>query len=252
MTAPAPRDDAALDALLADHVPPPMPADLAARVTATATALPQDPAPVGRAPRPVRDRRGAWLRRPLIVGAAALGLAFSGALAAGYAGVELPTRMRAVLARLPFVAPKAAPPARSPERRHQAPVRAIDAPPPLGDAVRHQRMLRRLERVRAAAAERRAAGLPTPRADRIEQRIERRIARRDAAHAARPADPDIRAERRALRQARRAARADILDGHEMRRRRLERWRAMHRERLLRWRQRRAAPSSDEGSAAPPR
>ena len=83
--------DHALDALLAEYTVPPVPAGLAARVAAAALAMPQEPrAPVARrAAAPRHDRRGRWLRRPLLAGGVALGLAVSGAVAAKLAGVRV-------------------------------------------------------------------------------------------------------------------------------------------------------------------
>ena len=84
--------DHALDALLAEYVAPPVPAGLAARVAAAALALPQEPrlAFARRAAAvPRRDRRGRWMRRPLLIGGIALGLAVSGAVAATLAGVRI-------------------------------------------------------------------------------------------------------------------------------------------------------------------
>ena len=85
-------NDRALDALLAEYVAPPVPAGLAARVAAAALALPQEPrlAYARRATAMRRhDRRGKWLRRPLLVGGVAFGLAVSGAVAATLAGVRI-------------------------------------------------------------------------------------------------------------------------------------------------------------------
>jgi hypothetical protein len=117
--------DHALDALLAEYVAPPMPAGLAGRVMVAALALPQEPrlayARRGSAA-PRRDRRGAWLRRPMLTGAILLGLAVSGALAATLAGVRLDRLpiVAAVLEELPLGNREAPPP------RAVAP-----APPPL-------------------------------------------------------------------------------------------------------------------------
>jgi hypothetical protein len=84
--------DHALDQLLAEYAPPPLPAGLAGRVVAAALALPQEPRlavarRAGAVPR--RDRRGAWLRRPTLIAGIALGLVVSGAVAATLAGIGL-------------------------------------------------------------------------------------------------------------------------------------------------------------------
>src|SRR5882757_4451625 len=120
--------DLRLESLLSQVPAPPVPAGLAERVAAAATAR---PAQARRAAG--RDRRGAWLRRPLIGGAIALGLAFSGAVAATLAGVPLPAKVAAVIAQIPFVGHKAAEPERAPIRHaaaRPAPRPAPVAPPP--------------------------------------------------------------------------------------------------------------------------
>ncbi len=277
-----------LDALLSELTPPPVPAGLAARAADAALALAQAPAlPAGRGDR--RDRRGAWLRRPLIAGGIALGLAFSGAVAATLAGVEvaLPPKVQTVLAEVPFFGrmakaePSAPAPAPAPRRRAAPPPAApVEAAPTLTEPdpmqqMRRARAVRRYLIARQIVAERRAAGLPTPRADRIEQVIEQRLVRQGVL----PADPVERAEirdeaRRAWRErmlARREARrarfgepmmappaatnaeedqspeagpTEADDGTEqlnrraLRQARAERMRAMRIERMRRWRERR--------------
>ena len=192
-----------LDALLTAYAPPPAPPGLAGRVADAALALEQAP-PLGALPRRWRDRRGAWLRRPLIAGGVALGLAFSGAVAATLAGVEvvLPPKVQTVLAEVPFFGrmAKAEPPAPPPVRRAAArPVPASnqaelagEEPAPVADQLlqaQRTRAVRRWLRARQIVAERRAAGLPTPRADRIEWVIEQRLVRQGVL----PADPVERA-----------------------------------------------------------
>jgi hypothetical protein len=149
--------DHALDVLLAEYAPPSPPADLARRVVAAALALPQEPriARARRAARlPRRNRRGTWLRRPLLAGGVALGIAVSGAVAASLAGVKLDglPLVEAVLARLPFIdrAPPASggvpapvlappdsplplgspPPAAAPQQSRAAPVTTLKAAEP--------------------------------------------------------------------------------------------------------------------------
>ena len=100
-------NDRALDALLAEYAAPPVPAGLAARVAAAALALPQEPrlAYARRAAVTKRhDRRGKWLRRPLLVGGIAFGLAVSGAVAATLAGLRIDwPAVEEMLADLPFL-----------------------------------------------------------------------------------------------------------------------------------------------------
>ncbi|MGQ0589302.1 MAG: hypothetical protein ACT4N8_07210 [Sphingosinicella sp.] len=99
--------DHALDALLAEYVPPLPAADLVGRIVAAAIALPQDRTPPSPRERstPRHDRRRKWLRRPLLAGAVALGIVVSGAVAANLAGVRLDRLplVEAVFARLPFL-----------------------------------------------------------------------------------------------------------------------------------------------------
>jgi hypothetical protein len=224
-------NDDRLDALLSRCAAPSFPAGLADRLVATATAAPQE-AQAGQARRaaaPRRDRRGAWLRRPLIGGAVALGLAFSGAVAATLAGVPLPAKVEAVIAELPFVGRKqvAAPKAPVPVRAHARPAPAPVAAPPVeivapDDQARRARFERRMA-ARENVRERRALGLPTPAADRIQRRnqIRRQLVRRELARRLREATP---AERIEMRQAFRARR-------EERRARRARWREQRNEGL---------------------
>ena len=217
-----------LDALLASYTPPPTPPGLAGRVAGAALAREQAP-PLGKLRRTWRDRRGAWLRRPLIAGGVALGLAFSGAVAATLAGVEvvLPPKVQTVLAEVPFFGrmAKAEPPVPAPGRRAAAPrPESVPIPaelatvPPAFDDMPIQRQRARAVRrwlvARRIVAERRAAGLPTPRADRIDWAIEQRLVRQGVL----PADP---IERAAVREeVRRVWRERAQARREMRRTRL--------------------------------
>lgn len=174
--------DRVLDALLAELRPPAMSDGLAERVAAAALALPQQASAVYAAPRHARR----WLRRPLLVGGAALGLAFTGAVAATFAGVELPRPVAAVIEKLPLVGkapvpePRPAPPLRRAVERPPQPApqpKHLDTAPPLQPlpplSPRFERRLDRLEQRQEIIAARRAAGLPTPGADRREARRER-------------------------------------------------------------------------------
>lgn len=174
--------DLRLDALLADVPAPPLPAGLAERIVAAATAATQEPpaARAGRAAEPRHDRRRRWLRRPLLIGAATLGLALSGAVAATLAGVPVPARIAAVFSQAfgeEAAESKAPPPPRRarPQQPAPAPVRAqaAQSEPPAAAAVPVPilRAQRRLAIARRIVAERRAAGLPTPIADRVERRL---------------------------------------------------------------------------------
>ncbi len=215
----------ALDTLLASYGPPPVTPGLADRVAEAALAREQAPR-LGALRRTWRDRRGAWLRRPLIAGGVALGLAFSSAVAATLAGVELvlPPKVQTVLAEMPFFGrmAKAEPPAPAPVRRAEPrparqPARAEVAPetPAFEDELpirgQRARAVRNWLAARRIVAERRAAGLPTPRADRIEWMIEQRLVRQGVL----PADP---VERAAVREeAQRVWRERARARREMRR-----------------------------------
>ena len=207
MSNPDPR----LDALLRDlPPPPPVPADLAARVLAAAAAAAQEPRPA-RARRAAarHDRRGRWLRRPLLAGTAALGLVMTSAVAATLAGVPIPQKIAAVFfpeerapepkqVAAPHHAPRpAAPPA--------TPGRTAETGSPAEETLRVQRpvLWRRLFMAERIVTARRAMGLPTPRADRLEWQLRRR------AELWNNATPEQRAlwleRQRTRREARRAA-----------------------------------------------
>jgi hypothetical protein len=175
-----------LDLLRAQVPAPPVPAGLADRIVVAITKLPQE-ARLAHARRATgRDRRGAWLRRPLIGGAIALGLAFSGAVAATLAGVPLPSKVEAVIAQIPFVGGKAARPAPAPVRHaaaRPAPRPAPIAPPSAGIASAERAPLnigsrpaaiRRMILARRIVARREAMGLPTPPVRQVERMIHRR------------------------------------------------------------------------------
>lgn len=172
--------DTRLDALLRDlPPPPPVQAGLAARILAAAAATPQE-ARQAHARRNARDRRGKWLRRPLFAGTAALGLVFTSAVAATLAGVPIPQKIAAVF----FPATKApeprevAPPRRTPRPAAAAPtpVQTSQAEPAKESSVWSPRPnpLRRLFMAERIIAARRAMGLPTPGADRLERQLRRR------------------------------------------------------------------------------
>ena len=179
-------NEARLESLLAGVPAPPLPDGLADRVAAAATGLPQEARPASARRAVGRDRRGAWLRRPLIGGAIALGLAFSGAVAATLAGVPLPSKVEAVIAQIPFVGRKLPEPEHVPVRhaaarplQRAAPVAAEAAaadsapPPPLALQPRPA-ALRRMMLAQRIVARRAAMGLPSPPVQRVERMIHRR------------------------------------------------------------------------------
>lgn len=252
--------DPRLDALLRDlPAPPPVPAGLAARVLATAAATPQE-ARQAHARRNARDRRGKWLRRPLFVGTAALGLVFTSAVAATLAGVPIPQKIAAVF----FPESKAPEP-----KQAMAPPRHVPRPAPVAAAPAGTAALtpaqeasfsspgpnpwRRLFMAERIITARRAMGLPTPGADRLERQLHRRAERWQTA------TPEQRAawiQRQQLRQDVRRAMLSTPEGREeiARQDRLQRWRMQgqvglppgperraERQRLVReWRARRMA------------
>jgi hypothetical protein len=241
-------NDPSLDSLNA-HVPaPPVPAGLADRIVDAVTRLPQEARPAQARRGAGRDRRGAWLRRPLIGGAIALGLAFSGAVAATLAGVPLPSKVEAVIAQIPFVGHKAPEPARAPVRHAAArpAPRPAPVPPPSAETASAEpapltigprpAAVRRMILARRIVARREAMGLPTPSV----QQVPRIIHRRQMLRRWRMATPEQRQEflashpraaaRIEAREARREAtpeqRDAFLESHPRVRERLERRRAL--------------------------
>src|SRR6185369_12556978 len=93
-----------LNRLLDSYAPPPLPAGLAARASAAAIAAPQDRrGPFARWSRGAR--RGGW-RRGTLIGGAALGIAFTSAVAAEVASggrIEIPV-VHQVVAAIPVFA----------------------------------------------------------------------------------------------------------------------------------------------------
>jgi hypothetical protein len=126
----------ALDALLAEYVAPPVPDGLVARVAAAALALPQEPrrrSARRAAALPRHNRRRLWLRRPLLAGGVAVGLAVSGAVAATLAGVRVDwPAIEALLEDLPFFRGEA-PREATPRARPPAVPLPASAPPPAAE-----------------------------------------------------------------------------------------------------------------------
>lgn len=228
--APDPR----LEALLRDlPAPPPVPAGLAARVLAAAAETPQEARPM-RARRAAarRDRRGRWLRRPLLASTVALGLVVSSAVAATLAGVPIPQKIAAVLfpeEKAPepkqVAAPRRAPrpPVATPA---PAPVQLAEAPPE--PEVPAWQMgpnpWRRLMLAQRMIAARRAMGLPTPGADRLEGQLRRRA---ELWQAATPEQRAAWAARQQLRQDLHRAMLSTPEGREelARQEQRQRWQA---------------------------
>jgi len=178
-----------LDKLLQAYAPPPVPEGLAERAAAAASGHAQEPRHVEPSRR--RDRRGSWLRRPLLAGTAALGLAFTSAVAATYVSggrIQIPV-VQSVISAVPALDRAVKSRAEPVRQVAEAPAPAVAQPTedqsgtaatagqrPWGDA----RAVQVLQRLQANVDHRREAGLPTPRADRIERQAETIVARRQA------------------------------------------------------------------------
>ena len=175
-----------LNRLLDSYAPPPLPAGLAARASAAAIAAPQDRrGPFARWTRGAR--RGGW-RRGAMIGSAALGLAFTSAVAAEVASggrIEIPVVHQVVQAIPVFKSEPAKPKpvqlaartVKAAPKPPEAPAAVKSAPP----ATRRDRLIEQFAEAKQQVAERRAAGLPTPTADRIERKAKRIVERRAAA-----------------------------------------------------------------------
>jgi hypothetical protein len=240
-------NDRRLEALLSQVPPPPVSPGLAGRVAAAATALPQEARPAQARRAVGRDRRGAWLRRPLIGGAIALGLAFSGAVAATLAGVPLPSKVAAVIAQIPFVSHKAAEPERAPVRH--AASRPAPRPSPIApapetasaepappDLAPRPAAIRRMILAQRIVARREAMGLATPPVRQVERMIHRRQMlrrwqtatpeQRQAFGAAHPRAAAMIEARAARRDGMAEPRQAFLETHPRARERLEQRRAL--------------------------
>ena len=179
-----------LDQMLGGYAPPPVPEGLAARVAAAAIQEPQDRGMM--LPWRRGSIRGGW-RRGTLIGSAALSLAFTSAVAAEVASggrIEIPG-VHQVVEAVPIL--KASVHKQKPvqiasiERRHGSPPPPATEPPapsepdqPVAGTPR-ERFMAKFTEVKKQVAERRAAGLPTPNADRIERKAKRMVERRQAA-----------------------------------------------------------------------
>lgn len=130
------------------------------------------------------NARGGW-RRGALIGSAALGLAFTSAVAAEVASggrIEIPV-VHQVVAAIPVFAthtPKKTVQMASREVRPapRPPEAAPAAEPPV---TPRERLMQTFAEAKKQVAERRAAGLLTPNADRIERKAKRIVERREAA-----------------------------------------------------------------------
>ena len=170
-----------LNQLLDGFAPPRVPEDLAARVAQAAVQQPQERrGPFARWSRGAR--RGGW-RRGALIGGAALGFAFTSAVAAEVASggrIEIPV-VHQVVAAIPVFSthePRKQLASRDVRPAPKPPEAAPAAEPP---ATPRERLMETFAEAKRQVAERRAAGLPTPNADRIERKAKRIIERREAA-----------------------------------------------------------------------
>lgn len=206
-----------LDKLLRSYRPPEPPAGLAQRAAERAASQPQHPAPE-RVPTRRRDRRGGW-RRNLLAGGLMISLGFTSAVATTVASggrVEIPvvssvvasvpvlrqTMERAAPAPAIVVATKKPVKKSEPATTELAAAKVEDQPQP---ASRRGEMVERYAELKKQVELKRAAGLPTPRADRIEATAKRIVERRVAA--GKPVPPIEQVEAMvAMREARQAGR----------------------------------------------
>jgi len=211
-----------LDKLLQGYAPPPVSAGLAQRAAAAAISHPQEP---GRAVPGRRDRRGGW-KRPMWIGAASFGLAFTSAVAATVVSggrIEIPV-VKQVVEAIPALneAKQSNEPPRLAEvekpKRVELPSQPMaevgtTAHQPGQPGYGKQQVIRKLAAAKQVVEQRRAAGLPTPRADRIERRAQAVVERREAAGLPVPSVEEVEAglalrEMRRMWLMRRAGRID--------------------------------------------
>ena len=193
-----------LDKLLQGYAPPPVPAGLAQRAVAEAIKQPQE---LGRgAERRHGDRRGGW-KRPLWIGATSFGLAFTSAVAATVVSggrIEIPV-VHQVVEAVPVLKEarqRNEPPPQVTKAKTQQPaaqevaepVEANVAMPVPGEpGWRKARVAQTLVKAKQHVEARRAAGLPTPRADRIERQAKAIVERRQAAGLPTPTVEEVEA-----------------------------------------------------------
>ncbi len=195
-----------LDRLLKGHQVPPMPAGLAQRAVAEAVKQPQEKAGAPAGPSRRRDRRGGW-KRPLWISTAAFGLAFTSAVAATVVSggrIEIPV-VQQVVEAIPILdeatrrgepvqrVAEAAPMKEPPPIAEEAPEASAPAPAPGEPGWRKARVMGKLAEAKQQVEVRRAAGLPTPRADRIEAQAKRIVEQRQAAGLPTPTIEEVEA-----------------------------------------------------------
>lgn len=211
-----------LDKLLRGYAPPLVPAGLAQRAAAEAINHPQE---AGKTLWRRRDRRGGW-KRPLWIGAAGFSLAFTSAVAATVVSggrIDIPVVAQVVEA-IPVLEDarrKNEPPVEvaearpvQPEPVAEEPDQTSNPPPQPGEpGYRKARVMQKMAEAKQQVEARRAAGLPTPRADRIERQAKAIVERREAAGLPTPTVEEVEAglalrEMRRMWLLRRAGRID--------------------------------------------
>ena len=171
-----------LNQLLDGFAPPPVPEGLAKRSAQAASKLPQERRSLMSWRR--GSARGGW-RRGALIGGAALGFAFTSAVAAEVVSggrIEIPV-VHQVVAAIPVFSTHAP---KKPVRLASREARPAPKPPETAPAAeppvtQRERLMQTFVEAKKQVAERRAAGLPTPNADRIERKAKWIIERREAA-----------------------------------------------------------------------
>ena len=170
-----------LNQLLDSFAPPPVPEGLAERAAQAASKVPQE----RRSLMPWRrgSARSGW-RRGALIGSAALGFAFTSAVAAEVASggrIQIPV-VHQVVAAIPVFSTHAKKPVQMASREIRPAPKPPEATPAAEPAVTpRERLMQTFVEAKKQVAERRAAGLPTPNADRIERKAKRIVERREAA-----------------------------------------------------------------------
>ncbi len=195
-----------LDRLLKGHQVPPVPAGLAQRAVAEAVQYPQEMASAPAASSRRRDRRGGW-KRPLWISTASFGLAFTSAVAATVVSggrIEIPV-VQQVVEAIPILDEATK---RSEPKQRAAEAAPVKEPAAIAEAVpevrtpgpapgepgwRKARVMQKMAVAKQHVEDRRAAGLPTPRADRIETQAKQIVERRQAAGLPTPTIEEVEA-----------------------------------------------------------
>ena len=203
-----------LNQLLDAYSPPALPEGLAKRAAAAAAKQPQEKARGAFWRRGAR--RGGW-KRGALIGSAVVGLAFTSAVAAEVVSggaIEIPVAHQVVEA-IPALKARTHPvvvhhrelavhkvkPAAAKPAQPALAVASLQNPPQTVFAERHPRLVQGFQAMQQRVAEKRAAGIPTPYADKLEAQASRIVQNRQAKGLASPPVEQVEM-RLALRQAR--------------------------------------------------